>query len=335
MSEPIQHFYRFGPFSIDPQKRVLLRQGEAVPLAPKAFDTLLALVEHHGEVLEKDRLMDILWPDSQVEEANLPLHVSAVRKALGESPNERRYIITIPGRGYRFAAEVVQVENATDVIVARYTKSTFVIQDSQSSPQLEETAEGSLLAAPPRTGNEECQAGDVGITRPGQIDIVGGLVQPDKLEVSIAPSELPNAISASGALRRRNVMIVLAALLGLTAATLVIYWLTDHDDTKDKAAASHFREIDISRISTSGKVTHAAISPDGKYVAQVTEDAEGDSLWVRNIASPANLRVAGPAETEYVWVSFAPDGDSVYYLALDRDKGDTDLYRVGVLGGPS
>ncbi len=93
--------------------------------------------------------------------------------------------------------------------------------------------------------------------------------------------------------------------------------------------------MSISRLTTSGKITHAAISPDGKYAAYVTQDAEGDSLWVRQVAAPSSLRIAGPAATEYVSVTFATDGDSVYYLTLDRDKGHTTLYRVPVLGGPS
>ena len=133
MNEPIHRFYKFGPFSIDAEKRVLLREGRAVPLAPKAFDTLLVLVEHHGEVLEKERLMEVLWPDSEVEESNLPLNISALRKALGESPNERRYIVTVPGRGYRFAAEVAVFDDESqDLILGRYTKSTLLVQDRET-----------------------------------------------------------------------------------------------------------------------------------------------------------------------------------------------------------
>src|SRR5712692_565587 len=153
MSEPINRFYQFGPFCIDAEKRVLLRDGELVPLAPKAFDTLLVLVQHHGQVLEKDGLMEMLWPDSEVEEANLPLHISALRKALGESPNERRYIITIPGRGYRFAAEVKEAGGDTsEVIVARYTKSTLVIQDQEQSRTLEQKPKGLLPVFVSSTG---------------------------------------------------------------------------------------------------------------------------------------------------------------------------------------
>jgi DNA-binding winged helix-turn-helix (wHTH) protein/TolB-like protein/Tfp pilus assembly protein PilF len=129
-----KRYYQFDLFRIDADKRVLLREGEVVPLKPKAFDTLLALVQHHGEVLEKDGLMEMLWPDSDVEESNLPLHISALRKALGESPNERRYIVTVPGRGYRFAAEVEEFDDeGQDLIVERYTKSTLLVHDSESS----------------------------------------------------------------------------------------------------------------------------------------------------------------------------------------------------------
>jgi DNA-binding winged helix-turn-helix (wHTH) protein/TolB-like protein/tetratricopeptide (TPR) repeat protein len=128
-----RRFYQFGPFRIDAEKRVLLREGEAVPLKPKAFDALLVLVQHHGEVLEKDVLMDMLWPDSDVEESNLPQHISTLRKTLGEGPNERRYIVTVPGRGYRFAADVEEFDESQDLIVGRYTKSTFLVRDRDDS----------------------------------------------------------------------------------------------------------------------------------------------------------------------------------------------------------
>ena len=134
MTAPNKRFYDFGTFRIDAQKRVLLRNGETVSLAPKAFDTLLILAQHPGQVLEKERLIEMLWPDSFVEEGNLTYNISAIRKALGESPNERRYIVTVPGRGYRFAAEVAVFDDESqDLILGRYTKTTLLVQDSESS----------------------------------------------------------------------------------------------------------------------------------------------------------------------------------------------------------
>jgi Tol biopolymer transport system component/DNA-binding winged helix-turn-helix (wHTH) protein len=127
-------FYQFGPFRLDAEKRVLLREGEVVPLKPKAFDTLFVLVQNHGQVLEKDDLMERLWPDSEVEESNLPQHISALRKAFGESPNERLYIVTVPGRGYRFAAEVVEfVEEDPSPPVETYSLSTIFHEKEDSA----------------------------------------------------------------------------------------------------------------------------------------------------------------------------------------------------------
>jgi TolB-like protein/Flp pilus assembly protein TadD len=94
----------FGPFRLDAAKRVLWREGRIVSLPPKALDLLVALVEQRGDVVTKDELMKRVWPDTFVEEANLSVNVSALRKALGDRPDGRPYIETVSRRGYRFAA---------------------------------------------------------------------------------------------------------------------------------------------------------------------------------------------------------------------------------------
>lgn len=101
--------YAFGPFVVDEVRRMLLRDGETVPLTPKAFEILLVLIERRGQVLEKEELIERIWPDTAVEENNLARNVSALRKALGENPDEHQYIVTVPGRGYRFVASVQEV----------------------------------------------------------------------------------------------------------------------------------------------------------------------------------------------------------------------------------
>jgi serine/threonine-protein kinase len=97
--------YEFGPFRLDGSRRVLWRDGEVVPLTPKALDVLVALVEQQGKVVTKSELMDKVWPDTFVEEANLTVNVSALRKALGDDDG-KPFIQTLARRGYRFAAEV-------------------------------------------------------------------------------------------------------------------------------------------------------------------------------------------------------------------------------------
>jgi len=102
------HIYEFGPFRVDALRRVLLREGNQVRLPAKAFEILLVLLEGKGRLVEKDELMRRVWPDAVVEENNLTVNISALRRSLTESPGEHRYVVTVPGRGYQFVADVRQ-----------------------------------------------------------------------------------------------------------------------------------------------------------------------------------------------------------------------------------
>jgi DNA-binding winged helix-turn-helix (wHTH) protein/TolB-like protein/Tfp pilus assembly protein PilF len=106
MGQPDNHSYEFGRFRLKTSERVLLREGELVPLTPKVFDILITLVEKRGQVVEKDDLMKRVWPSTFVEEGNLTQNVSLLRKALGESTSGVQFIETVPRRGYRFVAEI-------------------------------------------------------------------------------------------------------------------------------------------------------------------------------------------------------------------------------------
>jgi DNA-binding winged helix-turn-helix (wHTH) protein len=101
-----QPFYEFGPFRLDPTERLLVRDGQPVPLTPKAFDLLVYLVEHQGRLVEKQALLSALWPDTVVEEVNLAYNISALRKVLDGKAEGTSMIQTVPTRGYRFVAPV-------------------------------------------------------------------------------------------------------------------------------------------------------------------------------------------------------------------------------------
>jgi len=101
-----QEFYEFGPFRLDPAERKLLRGDDVVELTPKAFDTLVLLVRNSGHLLEKEKFMAALWPDSFVEEGSLSNNIFLLRRALGDDP---AFIETIPRRGYRFIGAVRQL----------------------------------------------------------------------------------------------------------------------------------------------------------------------------------------------------------------------------------
>jgi TolB-like protein/DNA-binding winged helix-turn-helix (wHTH) protein/Flp pilus assembly protein TadD len=101
-----RELYEFGSFVLDPQERILSRDGMPIPVTPKVFDTLLCLVRNQGRVLTKEDLLQEIWPDTFVEEVNLAVNISTLRKLLGENPQDGRYIVTVSGRGYRFVAQV-------------------------------------------------------------------------------------------------------------------------------------------------------------------------------------------------------------------------------------
>ena len=122
--------YEFGPFRLDVAERRLLRDGKPVSLAPKVLDTLLALVENSGRLVEKNELMSRLWPDTFVEEATLARNISDLRKALGLSSGEDTFIETVPKAGYRFVAQVTQVGGQeASLIVRRQTRSRVVVEE--------------------------------------------------------------------------------------------------------------------------------------------------------------------------------------------------------------
>jgi DNA-binding winged helix-turn-helix (wHTH) protein len=135
MSSNSGQIYDFGPFRADVSERLLFRRDETVPLTPKAFDLLLVLVESDGHVLTKEELMNRVWPDSFVEEANLSHNIYKLREALGDGSSGEKYIETLPRRGYRFVAKVIAAHDH-DADVIRCRESTR----KRSSPWIAQLA---------------------------------------------------------------------------------------------------------------------------------------------------------------------------------------------------
>ncbi len=131
-NEQRQAGYAFGPFHLDTGRRRLLRDGVLVPLQPKDFETLLVLVQHCARVVAKEELIERLWPDAIVEEANLSQHIYVLRKALGEGAHDHSYIVTVPGRGYRFVAPVTEwCEAEEELFLAQRTRTHLVIEETE------------------------------------------------------------------------------------------------------------------------------------------------------------------------------------------------------------
>jgi DNA-binding winged helix-turn-helix (wHTH) protein len=129
--------YKFGPFRLDLQRYLLIRDGEPIQLSPKALKTLLVLIQNRDRVVSKDELLKSIWPDAHVEESNLAQNIFVIRKVLAEGTSDR-YILTIPANGYRFVAQVEEVAGE----VATESASSELIESPLARP-------GTLIAVLP------------------------------------------------------------------------------------------------------------------------------------------------------------------------------------------
>ncbi|MCM3869218.1 MAG: winged helix-turn-helix domain-containing protein [Pyrinomonadaceae bacterium] len=297
--------YRFDDFELDAFKRQLVRSGQPVTLQPKAFDLLLVLVDNGGRLLTKDDLLNLVWPDQIVEESNLTVHMSALRKALGEHRGQHRFVVTEPGRGYRFVADVSEAEVGTgagdeEFSIESHTLSCIVIDgETETGDDSASDAATKALSLPATVVSHEAVRLAAGQTR--------GLTK-----------------------SRRATALVLRAFAALTLLTLA-FGLFRY--LNRKASNPPFQQVKLSRLTNNGKVSGAAITPDGKYVAYVLAENEGNSLWVKQVGTASNIRILPPIKSEFWGVEFSPDGAYIYYNLFAGDKADVDIFRVPSLGG--
>jgi eukaryotic-like serine/threonine-protein kinase len=297
MFRRINHFYEFGPFRVDISERVLQRNGEIVPLTPTLFDLLLVLVEKSGHLLDKDDLMQRLWPDSFVEEGNLARNVSRLRAALGESRHEHPYIETVARRGYRFVADVREVRDDCDPVSVDSTRSTAYASDEE----LPEKAIKSVSSIPKPSAE------------PAWRHFIAKIRNHRK-----------TALTLSTALLSAAVVIASAA-----------YLHSVREAASSKPAESSGK-LTISHFSRGGNIRAAGISPNGKYVAySVVDGVQRSSLWVRHLPTMTSTQIIPEADVVYHDLSFSPHGDYIYYVQKNNQLQLFSLYQVPLLGGVS
>ncbi len=316
MSELKSHLYEFGPFRLDTEERSLLRDGFIVPLTPKAFELLLLLVRKSGRVVGKDELMKELWPDCFVEESNITQHVFAIRRALGENHSEPQFIETVARRGYRFRAAVNQIVDKS-ALRERNTRTDLISEDKLEAGAEAASAHADLTdetSSPSRITRTIVQATQA--TQPGLAM---------RLEYFI------------GEINRYRKHIVLAlATLVLTGIVVFFGWSNFAVQRRASVAPlAPFEAMKITRLTSGGKASEAAISRDGKYVVHVGEEDGKQNLWVRQVATTSDVQIVPPAKVNYLGLTFSNDGNYIYYVVEEKAVTARTLYQVPVLGGVS
>jgi Tol biopolymer transport system component/DNA-binding winged helix-turn-helix (wHTH) protein len=304
--------YAFGPFLLNPDERVLLRDGRPVPLTPKVFDVLLVLVENGGHLLGKKDLMEAVWPDSFVEEGNLTFTISSLRKALGEDRKEPQYIETVPRSGYRFVAGVTVLDGeARDDADAQ---AIPVVSDSPSTF-------GNGRLGTDETGGSNTESREAAVVGRPNAD----KPSEDAPAVSTARTEKGN----SGVRRRK--LLALVTVLAAAAVALGLYALVGRN-RPGVESSDLFRGATVTRLTTTRNATDAAISPDGKYVVYVVDEARQRSLWLRQVATNSHVQIIAPSGVRYLDIFFSRDSDYVYYVQTDEVTRPA-LYQIPVTGG--
>ena len=145
MLEQKQHIYGFDNFRLDVPNRELLRDGSPVALHGKAFDVLVAMIENSGRLVGKDELLSRVWPDQIVEESNLTVQVSAIRRALGERKEQPRYIATVSGHGYRFTGNLTTFgEEEQELVIEHHSTSRLAVETENTTDANEHTVVNNL-----------------------------------------------------------------------------------------------------------------------------------------------------------------------------------------------
>jgi Tol biopolymer transport system component/DNA-binding winged helix-turn-helix (wHTH) protein len=338
MSLLIKHFYRFGSFILDTDQRVLFREDKPVPLTPKVFDTLLILVEKKGRIVEKDELMNRLWPDTFVEETNLTFNIKQLRKLLGDDARQPVYVETVSRRGYRFIANVEELLTDDDVgQMTRRFESSARQSAAEPEPAARAEAPDQVVAAPiPASASGEAVSAASAESRPA-ITSTNSLTPPrPSSRGTTAPLTSVSATTAAeqegGGIKKREI-ILFAGFLILLLAVAVLFYVLNRSATSP-VVTGHFHRVKLRDLTNLGKASAAAVSPDGKFISYVVTENGKYSLWTKAIATGSAVEIIPPNETGIFTTTFSPDGEYVYYLVRYKDFR-TVLHRIPVLGGKS
>lgn len=297
------HIYEFEDFQINFSERTLWHNGELIPLAPKVIETLCLLVENHGRLMTKDELMEELWADSFVEERNLTQNIFTLRKVLGEKESGKKFIETLPRRGYRFVAEVRPVETE-EVIQVSHSKQTRITAEGFVSTQ-------ELTEAVKEIAKTLVLEKEIGLAQPKQI---------------IAAKRKPFYKSVS--------FLAIGILAFLSLGIAFWFWQKDSFNRQPSNSAFNFEpaKLKFERLTESGNAFYPAISPDKQHIAYILNEKGKFSILLQNLATGSVTQIVPPKDYEIRSPEFSRDGNFLFYGARDGGQ-ETTVYQTPIFGG--
>jgi len=265
----------FAEFELDTAHRQLLHKGAPLSLYAKTFDLLAFLVSNNGRLVSKDEILDAVWEGQFVEEANLSVQISALRKALGEKKGTPRFLVTVPGKGYKFVADIRNGDN--ELVIEEHKFSRVVVEE--------------------------------------------------KLEAVRSKSTKP---------KFRSFLFYVLPFAFLLLLGIGGFWAVNKNRGGLFADAATEKQPTIKKLTSSGKVANAVLSPDGKFFAYAEHDKPNwqTSIRLGQVDGGSDVVLRPVADVVYRVTDFSADGDWLYYTASEpRALDNATLYKMPVLGG--
>lgn len=263
--------FRFGKYDLDCLRRRLTRDGVVVALKPKAFDLLQYLVENHGKLITKNELMEHIWPGQFVEDNNLTVQISSLRKAFQD--NNDSPIKTVPGVGYTFVADVFDLADDTKLIIEQRSISRMIIEES---------------------------------------------------EPISATSHSKQTLSRMASRSRAFTVLALSISAILVVSGFVYVQSRNSPDNSP---------YKLSKLTSSGDVTSATITPDGNYAVYARKESGGESLWLRQIETGSQQKILEVKPVRFVGLAISPDNSLIYATTFSPTLPDPQIWRMPLLGG--
>ncbi len=296
MSSRVNNFFEFGDFRLEAENRTLWRDNAVVPLSPKSLELLQLLIERRGQIVTKQEIFDSVWAGTFVEDGVLTQNIYTLRSKLGLDEEGRQFIETVPRRGYRFAGHLKETSRP-DVGAALDTFDDGALSaevreenDSDSLERLEKNTVRTLKAAQPA--------------------------------------------SAKSLFSARAVFLLVLGLLIFAAAGFGVFHLVfpdgDNSDKRDVKTNAPIEQVRFQRLTSSGDVIHPTISPDGETLAYVRVENNGESVWLKQIATGSSLPALPLSGNGYRSLSYSPDGNFLFFRELS-DPGS--IFQTPLYGG--
>ncbi|MDQ4120586.1 MAG: winged helix-turn-helix domain-containing protein [Acidobacteriota bacterium] len=291
--------YSFSGFELDSRRRTLLKDGNSIQLNPKTFDLLLILVAHRGEVLSKNELLDKVWAGQFVEENNLTVHISALRKVLGERKGENRFLVTVPGKGYKFVAELDE-EQENEIVIENHSFSRIVVEETEFEDE----------------SNEKSLVSQNGLSK--------------QLKETASPERKYTPLDW---VKQNRVAVGLITIFLLLAMGVGSYISQRQRRAATAPPILPFAHSQIKRLTTNGNVMIAALSPDGKLFAHIVNDLGQKSLWLGFVEGGNDIRLLEPSEAIFTDLAFSADSKNIFFTITDTANSKFEIYKIPAFGG--